>query len=208
MNNLLKSSIVILIASASGMLWAIPYRQDHPMAAVGGFFGYTDSTYALAGWVAGLGALAFLIGIGLLIGGLVSSSQAAQTGPLSQSGDGDLSAQPASFDRAKWNALLQFDKDIAAAAEQVRSFGEIWVEELGAAFFALNDKTYLPEIVNKIEQRARSEAEETKKLRAAAESERLEYEKEQMRLSQIRREKLQSFCNCSGSGLRWKSASN
>ena len=45
------------------------------MAAVGALFGAQDPTYSLAGWASGLGVLAFLIGIALLIAGLVQSNR-------------------------------------------------------------------------------------------------------------------------------------
>ncbi len=78
MNDLLKSAIAVLVASAAAMIWGFQYRGDHPMAAMGAFFGSVDPTYALAGWAAGLGVLAFLIGIGLLIAGLVRSNRTQQ----------------------------------------------------------------------------------------------------------------------------------
>ena len=57
------------------MIWGVKYRSDHPMAVVGALFGAADPTYAVAGWALGLGVLAFLIGIALLIGGLVQTSR-------------------------------------------------------------------------------------------------------------------------------------
>lgn len=71
MNNMLHAAIAILLASGAAMIWGGSYRADHPMAVVGALFGAADPTYAVAGWALGLGVLAFLIGIALLIGGLV-----------------------------------------------------------------------------------------------------------------------------------------
>jgi hypothetical protein len=55
----------------------------------------------------------------------------------------------------RWNALLRFDCDISAAAEKVRPLGERWLDELGQAYFALNeDKQYLPNIINRLTEEA------------------------------------------------------
>lgn len=75
MNNMLQASIAILIASGGAMIWGGSYRADHPMGMVGALFGAADPTYAMAGWALGLGVLAFLVGIALLIGGLVQSGR-------------------------------------------------------------------------------------------------------------------------------------
>jgi glucokinase len=72
MNDLLKSAM--LVAAVAAMAWGFEYRGDHQMEAVGALFGQTDPTYALAGWAAGLGVLAFFVGIALLIAGLVRSN--------------------------------------------------------------------------------------------------------------------------------------
>jgi hypothetical protein len=58
----------------------------------------------------------------------------------------------------RWNALLRFDPDISAAAENLRPFGESWLSELGQAYFALNeDRQYLPNIVNRLIEEAERE---------------------------------------------------
>jgi hypothetical protein len=79
MNNMLGSAIGVLVASAVAMIWGFQYRSDHQMAALGAMFGATpDPTYALAGWASGLGVLAFLVGIALLVGGLVQANRGTQ----------------------------------------------------------------------------------------------------------------------------------
>ena len=75
MNTMLKSAIAVLVASVAAMIWGFQYRGEHQFAAVSAFFGQSDPLYALAGWAAGLGVLAFVIGIALLIAGLVRHSQ-------------------------------------------------------------------------------------------------------------------------------------
>ena len=75
MNGVLKSAIVILVVSAMATIWGTQYRQNHAMeGAMGMIFGGSSSgTYTMAGWAMGLGILAFLVGIGLLIAGLVQT---------------------------------------------------------------------------------------------------------------------------------------
>jgi hypothetical protein len=61
----------------------------------------------------------------------------------------------------RWNALLRFDSDISAAAEKVRPLGERWLDELGHAYFALNeDKDYLPNIVDRLTDEAKRDKED------------------------------------------------
>jgi len=48
----------------------------------------------------------------------------------------------------KWQALVQYDNEIRAAAERLRPYGENWIDELGRAYFALGeDRKYLENIV-------------------------------------------------------------
>jgi hypothetical protein len=71
MNDLAKTGIAVLIASAVATGWGYSYRSNHVMQGVGAFFGYSDPTYSVAGWAMGLGIPVFLIGLALLIAGLV-----------------------------------------------------------------------------------------------------------------------------------------
>lgn len=64
------------------------------------------------------------------------------------------------FDRAKWNALLQYDSDVAAAAKSLSGLDPKWTEELAASYLALGDKQYLPTIVSQILERSQSEQKE------------------------------------------------
>ncbi len=81
MNSMLQSAIAILVASAAAMIWGIQYRSNHPLSMMGALFGASDPTYTLAGWALGLGVLAFLIGIALLIGGLSQSNRSTPKDP-------------------------------------------------------------------------------------------------------------------------------
>ncbi len=78
MNTMLKVALPLLLVSAGSVVWGVQYRTGRPMATMNAFFGKVDQTYVLAGWVAGLGALAFLVGIAFLVAGLV---QASRTSP-------------------------------------------------------------------------------------------------------------------------------
>ncbi len=98
--------------------------------------------------------------------------------------------QASGFDQTKWNALLRYDKDIAAAAERLRPYGSSCVNELGAAYMVLNEKSYLAEIVQNIIDRARMEqSEQEEKLRR--EEERREIEQQER--ERIRRERSEQY---------------
>jgi hypothetical protein len=76
------------------------------------------------------------------------------------------------FDRAKWNALLKYDADLAMIADKLRPLGPKWVEEFAASYLAINDKAYLGVIVRKIIADARSEDEERRQQQAGVANER------------------------------------
>jgi hypothetical protein len=64
----------------------------------------------------------------------------------------------------RWNALIRYDDELRAAAEELRSFGEAWVNELGRAYFALNeDRSYLPNIVTQLRREAERKREEAER---------------------------------------------
>jgi hypothetical protein len=58
----------------------------------------------------------------------------------------------------RWDALSRYDDEVRAATEQVRKFGDQWVDKLARAFFALHeDRTYLPNIVERLVDEAKLE---------------------------------------------------
>jgi hypothetical protein len=139
----------------------------------------------------GSGAIGNLFAIPIAIAAGLALLGSYETAPGGGSGtmpDHSLEPQTAVFDRAKWDALIQYDKDIAAAVEQLRPLGKKWLDELAAAFLVLNDKTYLPKIVDQISTRARTEREEYKLLKVRDAQRQEELRQEQARLDQIRRE--------------------
>lgn len=72
-NGTLASAVALLLASGAAIIWGAYYRQNHVMEGAMGFFGGGSQTYAAAGWALGLGVLAFLIGIGTLVAGLMTN---------------------------------------------------------------------------------------------------------------------------------------
>ncbi len=63
--------------------------------------------------------------------------------------------QRKNFDRNKWDALVKYDDDVALAVEQLKPLGQQWIDELAASYLALNEKHYLPNLVQKIIAAAR-----------------------------------------------------
>lgn len=71
--------------------------------------------------------------------------------------DGKKSNPPNSTSR--WEALVKYDDEVRAAAEELEPFGPEWVTRAGNAFSALNeDRSYLPNIVERLRNEARLEA--------------------------------------------------
>lgn len=66
-------------------------------------------------------------------------------------------SEPA-YDSAKWKALVEFDAEIEAAVKKVEAYGQKYVDQLAAAYLALNDKQYLTPVTEKIISRAQEEA--------------------------------------------------
>lgn len=85
------------------------------------------------------------------------------------------------FDRAKWNALLEYDNDIAIIADRLQPLGQKWLDEFASSYLALNDKQYLPEIEHKIVVAAGREA-EAKEQEDIAAARTKEEENEQLRI--------------------------
>jgi len=94
------------------------------------------------------------------------------------------------FDRAKWNALVQYDKDIAAIAERLSPLGQEWVDEFASSYLALNDKQYLPAIEQKIVAAAKVSAEKGAQARIDKENRQKAHLQEKERLAQERKRQL------------------
>lgn len=68
----------------------------------------------------------------------------------------------ASQEAQKWQALVEFDPEIAAQAERVAAFGLPYADELAQKFLAIGDKAYLPQIADALVTRARATQEHQK----------------------------------------------
>jgi hypothetical protein len=53
------------------------------------------------------------------------------------------------YDRAKWKALVEYDPDISRVVSALSPYGQKYVDQLATGYLALNDKNYLPMIVQK-----------------------------------------------------------
>jgi hypothetical protein len=71
----------------------------------------------------------------------------------------DATPQPPrfSYDRSKWEALAHYDPEISEAVAAVAAFGQNYVDQFAAAYMALNDKSYLSMIADKIIATAKQE---------------------------------------------------
>lgn len=65
--------------------------------------------------------------------------------------------EPAQYDRDRWEALLKYDDEIATVATKLQPLGQRWLDEFAKAYLSLNDKSYLPNIVQKIIADARND---------------------------------------------------
>ena len=63
-----------------------------------------------------------------------------------------------SYDRAKWNALVEYDPDLAKIAAVLKPYGSKYTDQFASAYLAINDKSYLAVIVQKIITTARQDA--------------------------------------------------
>lgn len=97
--------------------------------------------------------LCFIFPIALLIVAVLPRAD-AETDPQKESPllAGPVKPAPRSYDydRKKWDALIQFDPEIARAAEALKPHGEQYVHQLAEGYLTLNDKSYLPNIVQKV----------------------------------------------------------
>jgi len=64
---------------------------------------------------------------------------------------------PESYDKAKWKALVEYDPDISRVAGALSPYGQKYLDQFATAYLALNDKDYLPMIVQKILATARED---------------------------------------------------
>ncbi len=65
---------------------------------------------------------------------------------------------PDPYDRAKWKALVEYDPDISRVVSALSPYGQKYIDQLATGYLALNDKSYLPMIVQKILATAKDDA--------------------------------------------------
>jgi hypothetical protein len=65
---------------------------------------------------------------------------------------------PEPYDRAKWRALVEYDPDISRVVSALSPYGQKYIDQLATGYLALNDKDYLPMIVQKILATAKEDA--------------------------------------------------
>jgi len=64
---------------------------------------------------------------------------------------------PKGYDEAKWAAICEYDEDIQRVATALKPYGQKYVDELARAYLTLNDKQYLPMIIQKIVKLAKQD---------------------------------------------------
>jgi hypothetical protein len=83
--------------------------------------------------------------------------------PLSNLGAAPIrSTRAYQYDRAKWEALVEFDPDIAKVEATLRPLGAKYVDQFATGYLALGEKTYIDNIVQKVLETARQEDAERK----------------------------------------------
>jgi hypothetical protein len=65
---------------------------------------------------------------------------------------------PEPYDKAKWRALVEYDPDISRVVSALSPYGQKYIDQLATGYLALNDKDYLPMIVQKILATAKEDA--------------------------------------------------
>ena len=66
------------------------------------------------------------------------------------------------YDVTRWKALVEFDPEIAKIEATLKPFGQKYVDQFAAGYLALNDRNYIPNIIEKILETARRDSEERK----------------------------------------------
>jgi hypothetical protein len=87
----------------------------------------------------------------------IAAKQKDATVPTVNAMDAD-STPRYDYDRAKWTLLVEYDDDIARIHHALLPYGQYYVDQLASIYLTLNDKQYLPKIVDKIIASARENA--------------------------------------------------
>lgn len=101
-----------------------------------------------------------IIGIPLIIIGIIvilSSIGDSNAEKTAQAIARNQMPAPSHEDDDKWNALVKYDDDIAAACKTLAPYGDSAIQELRTVYLSLNDKSKLDVIVRDIEASFRSD---------------------------------------------------
>jgi hypothetical protein len=94
----------------------------------------------------------------------------ADLGDIVDRGPDQKQAQAHQYDKTKWNALVEFDPELARVEAILRPYGQKYVDQLATAYLILNDRNKLPEIIKKIVEAAKRDATEAKDAKHEARS--------------------------------------
>lgn len=86
----------------------------------------------------------------------------ADLGDILDHGPEQKHAQAYRYDKDKWNALVEFDLELARVEAVLRPYGQKYIDQLATAYLTLNDKNKLSDIIKKIVETARQDAAEAK----------------------------------------------
>jgi hypothetical protein len=167
MNSLLRWAIIIIAGSGSAVVWGFSFLNSNKFRVQASAFGVRDPAVDLATVSALLGTILLLVGVGLLIGGLAQHNKTGALESILPSDDrppqsGMPTPRLYQYDEVKWRALIEFDPDIARVEAALRPYGNKYVDQFAAGYLVLNDKTYIPNLVEKVVQTARQDAAEAK----------------------------------------------
>jgi hypothetical protein len=97
----------------------------------------------------------------LLLGSILAITTSRQmfgTQPVSEGLRSSIKLDPVGYDLKKWQALLHYDADIKRVADALAPYGQRYLDQFAAAFMAINDKNYLPQIIQTILSTAKTDA--------------------------------------------------
>jgi hypothetical protein len=62
------------------------------------------------------------------------------------------------YDRNRWNALVEYDPELARVEATLQPYGQKYIDQLATAYLTLNDKNKLPDIIKKIIETAKRDS--------------------------------------------------
>jgi hypothetical protein len=86
----------------------------------------------------------------------------ADLGDILDHGPEQKHAQAYRYDKEKWNALVEFDPELARVEAALQPYGQKYIDQLATAYLTLNDKNKLSDIIKKIVETASQDAAEVK----------------------------------------------